>query len=103
MSELPPHESRCRMIEQRDLVALSQEVVDEFTRLKLGTELEVEISDIEATRTDNPDEIRIANIDMLEYWYNREGHTPDAFITLCEALKEAGLASLILKCLKVDV
>ena len=92
---------RCRMIKQRDLVALSQEVTDYSTRLELGIELEVELSDIEATRTDNP-EIRMATIEMLEYWYNREGHKPDAFLTLCNALKKVGLDSLIPKCLKVD-
>ncbi len=88
----------CRVLTQKDLMTLADELTDEWKRVKLGTELGIEVNEIEATKQDNP-EIRLASFNMLLSWYNQQIFKADAFIKLSEALKEAGMGRLIKKCL----
>ena len=90
--------SPCRILTEKDLMSLSQELVDEWSRLKLATELAVEISDLKAAETDN-EQTRLASFEMLHSWYNSQEYKTDAYITICNALRNAGLAGLVQKCL----
>ncbi len=89
---------RCRILTEKDLMTLAQELTDEWKRLQLATELEVEISDLQAAEADNP-QTRLASFEMLLTWFNSQVYKTDAYLTLCSALKNAGLAGLINKCL----
>ena len=79
-------------------MSVGRELTDEWKRLELGAELNVDTSDIEATRTDHT-EIRMASFYMLHCWYNQQGYKADAYMQLCEALKKVKLEALIEKCL----
>ncbi len=86
----------CRVLTQRDLMSISKELNSERYCLELGSVLGV-VGEFKAAV--HKKDITLATFDMLESWSNAQVYKVYAFTALCEALRKAGLGSLIEKCL----
>ena len=91
----------CRVLTEKDLMKVGNELTDEWTQLKVCTELEVPVNEIKAINTDTP-EIKMASFKMLKYWYDQQVYKVEAFAVLCDALTKSGQSCLIEKALNVE-
>ncbi len=90
--------SPCRILNEKDLKRVGNELTDEWTQLNVATELDVPTNEINAINADTPD-IKMASFKILKYWYDQQVYKVEAFTNLCDALKKAGKAGLIEKAL----
>ena len=68
--------------------------------MKLATELDIPDSEVNAINESNP-QICLASFKILMSWYDQQVYKTEAYVKLRLALKEAGLAGIIEKCLGV--
>ncbi len=90
----------CRVLTQKDLKRVGNELTDKHKQLVMGLELSVPDAEITAINENNP-EIRLASFKMLMSWYNDQIYKVKAFDDLCTALKRSRYSGLMEKCLNV--
>ncbi len=88
----------CRMLHEKDLKRVGNELTNEWTQLNVATELDVPSNEISAINNDTP-EIKMASFKILKYWYDQQVYKVEAFTTLCNALTKSGQCSIIEKAL----
>ncbi len=87
----------CRVLRERDLMSIAQELTSEWQCIKLGAQLDV-TKEFKAVYTND---IRTATFHMLLSWFDTQVYKVCAFTSLCKALEKAGLGGLVGKCLNV--
>ncbi len=90
----------CRVLTIKDLRRVGNELTTELKQLKLFTELAVDPNEIDAINSQTP-EIKMASFNILRIWYDQQIYKADAFVSLCDALRKAGLGGLLETCLGV--
>ncbi len=93
--------SPSRVLTEKDLKRIGNELTDEWSQLNLASELDIPSNEINAINNDSH-EIKLASFKILKYWYDQQMYKVDAFATLCNALKKSGQTALIEKCLNVS-
>ena len=86
--------SPCRVLTEKDLNKVSNELTDKWKQLNVATELEIPSSAVNAFNTDST-EIKMASFNMLKSWYDQQVYKLDAFSTLYGALEKVGLHCLL--------
>ncbi len=86
--------SPCRVLTEKDLKKVSDELTDKWKQLNVATELEIPSSAVNAFNTDST-EIKMASFNMLKSWYDQQAYKLDAFSTLYGALEKVGLHCLL--------
>ncbi len=90
-----------RILTEKDLRKLSSDLTDKWKQIKLATELGIPSSKVRGIN-ENTSDIQLASFNMLMFWYDQQIDKADAFVSLCKALQEVGLAGLLNKCLDVN-